>query len=205
MFCCSGSQKSDDDPRSPRSQGGSKRKEKNPYSNQGREKFAKVLADLEARKEKIMAQIGEQDISIIRFVYSSSHGWVPIVAKIKNQKEVKIDSTGPTSLPIQQNSVEEIVPPSGSMAAVKDVAKLDKKMKKSFSWSLNKNETALWRPCYWPVVVIMILLCLVVFGRSFAIICTAIWWYLMPILTGEDVHMRRSMKKDYERRLSDKK
>ncbi|XXG48814.1 hypothetical protein AAC387_Pa02g3158 [Persea americana] len=204
MFCCRGSQTSDNDPRSPRSRGRSKRMEKNPYSNQGREKFAKVLADLEARRKEIMAQMGEQDICIIRFVYSS-HGWVPIVAKIKNQKEVKIDATGPTSLPIQQNSVEEIVPSSGSMAAVKDAAKLDAKMKKSFSGSLNKNETALRRPCYWPVVVSMILLCLMVFGRSFAIICTAIWWYLMPILKGEDVHMRRSMKKDNERRLSDKK
>ncbi|CAD6217441.1 unnamed protein product [Miscanthus lutarioriparius] len=32
----------------------------------------------------------------------------------------------------------------------------------------------------------LLLLCLVVFGRVFAICCTSIWWYLLPILSGEE-------------------
>ncbi|ONM24782.1 ZCF37 [Zea mays] len=32
----------------------------------------------------------------------------------------------------------------------------------------------------------LLLLCLVVFGRVFAICCTSIWWYLLPVLSGEE-------------------
>jgi hypothetical protein len=32
----------------------------------------------------------------------------------------------------------------------------------------------------------LLLLSLVVFGRVFAICCTSIWWYLLPILSGEE-------------------
>lgn len=207
MFCWRSSHITGDDPWHPRSQRRSRAKAKNPYSNRGLDKLAKLIKDLEARREKIMAQMGEQgNVSLIRFVYSNSQGWVPIVVKIKDGKQGKLDDSVPASRPIQQNSEKAIKLPIRSSAAANDVSKLDGKMKKSSSWSSNKSDqTDLWRPCYWPSVVILVLFCLVMFGRSFAIICTSIWWYLVPTLKGGDVNMRRSIKKEYERRLSEKR
>uniref|UniRef100_A0ACD5UZT2 Uncharacterized protein n=1 Tax=Avena sativa TaxID=4498 RepID=A0ACD5UZT2_AVESA len=48
--------------------------------------------------------------------------------------------------------------------------------------SLGKKVT---RPSqYWPFVAVLLLVSLVVFGRVFAICCTSVWWYLVPILSG---------------------
>jgi len=48
--------------------------------------------------------------------------------------------------------------------------------------SLGKKVT---RPSqYWPFVAVLLLVTLVMFGRVFAICCTSVWWYLVPILSG---------------------
>lgn len=216
MFCGSFSHV-DDDPWSPRSYSSSssspprrsRRKEKNPYANRGLDKFAAVLEDLEARREKIIAQMGEKDVFLVRFAHSSSRDWVPIVVKAGDQKKLKSDrAVEGKKLPVQHKS------PVGSSGAAKEVvsaAASDGGMNKRFSWKEKNNDHQFMnmkRPSfYWSVVLIMILLCLVIFGRSFAIMCMCIWWYLVPtntLIKGGDMNMRRSMKKSYGRGLSGK-
>ena len=53
----------------------------NPYAARGLEEFTTVVAELESRREKIMARAGDQGISAVRFRYSDSRDWVPIVVR----------------------------------------------------------------------------------------------------------------------------
>ncbi|KAK1269423.1 hypothetical protein QJS04_geneDACA006233 [Acorus gramineus] len=63
---------------------------KNPYSDRGLDKFEKVLAELEARKEKIVSETGsEGPIPVIHFVYSNSQEWVPIIVRPPPSQEKK--------------------------------------------------------------------------------------------------------------------
>ncbi|GLT71185.1 hypothetical protein SLA2020_432190 [Shorea laevis] len=64
------------------------------------------------------------------------------------------------------------------------------------------------RPSYYlPAVVIFILLILLVFGRSFAILCTSVGWYMVPALKESENTRRPSTtkKKEYVRGLSENK
>ncbi|XP_058069809.1 uncharacterized protein LOC131218938 [Magnolia sinica] len=208
MFCGNFSHGYDDDPWSLGSPKRSRKREKNPYSNRGLDKFSSVLADLEARREKIMAQIGE--VSLIRFMYSNSHDWVPIVVRLRDPKLMKTKITNSKDQPSQQNLEAVAKSTIGSVGAKEggpEASTSNGKMKKTFSWSLNNGGglSSKWRSnYYWPMALILILLCLLMFGRSFAILCTSIWWYLVPTLKGGDVNARRS-RKDYVRRLSEKR
>ncbi|KAG1366929.1 hypothetical protein COCNU_13G007190 [Cocos nucifera] len=221
MFCGTASFKRiDEDPwlptSAPGSPKGSKRKaNKNPYSTRGLDKFSTVLAELEARREKIVAKAGTQGVSMVRFMYSNSQEWIPIIVKLReDQKEEKTkpaDGKKPKQLevlPSQPNSevVKESAPLVGSVDA-KEVA--ERKTKKCFSWGVKEGEVVPWRwrpSYYWPLVMVLILVGLVMFGRVFAICCTSIWWYLVPTLKGESGNARRSMKKkDYRSMPTDKR
>ncbi|XP_008811664.2 uncharacterized protein LOC103722767 [Phoenix dactylifera] len=214
MFCGTGSFKRiDEDPwlptSAPGSPKGSKRKaNKNPYSTRGLDKFSTVLAELEARREKIMAKAGTQGVSMVRFMYSNSQDWIPIIVKLR--EDAKEEKRKP-----QNNSdvVKESAPLIGSVDA-KEVAKAvesisERETKKYFSWGVKEGEVVPWRSrpsFYWPLVIVLLLICLVMFGRVFAICCTAIVWYLLPTIEGGSGNARRSMKKkDYGRRPTDKR
>lgn len=212
MFCGTGSFKRiDEDPwlptSAPGSPKGSKRKaNKNPYSTRGLDKFSTVLAELEARREKIMAKAGTQGVSMVRFMYSDSQHWIPIIVKLR--EDAKEENTKPADakkpkhleLPPSQNNsevVKDLAAPVGS-ADAKEVA--ERKTKKCFSWG--EVVPWRWRPSYyWPLAMVLILVCLVMFGRVFAICCTSIWWYLVPTLKGGSGNARRSMKKKDCRRM----
>ncbi|XP_068657659.1 uncharacterized protein [Aristolochia californica] len=200
----------------------------NPYSNRGLDKFSIVLAELENRREKIMSQMGPHEVPLVRFVYSKSEDWVPIVVKLRHPKEEK-KSTGPAKPRTQvrsasarflsnseatQKSVNgfsdknEAAAPLTMTTTTTTAASDHKKMKKCFSWRLKQGGMGItrWRSAYcWPLILILILLCLAMFGRSFAIICTSVWWYTVPILKGENEDFRKSLKKDYGRRMSGQK
>ncbi|XP_010274388.1 PREDICTED: uncharacterized protein LOC104609715 [Nelumbo nucifera] len=191
------------------------KKNKNPYSTRGLDKFSTLLADLQARRQKIYAQMGSQDMTSVRFVYSNTNGnWVPIVVKMKDPKQEKPKVVGGEDSPLTQKSEALVVSslPDKPSAASDDVCVQTPEQlaeattkKCSSSWSIDK-----WsRPSqYLPMVIILILLCLVMFGRSFAIICTSLLWYLVPTATNDrDWNlMRRSFKKkEYVRRLSENK
>lgn len=230
MFCGTGSFKRvDEDPRAPASAPGSprgskKKASKNPYSTRGLDKFSAVLAELEARREQIMAKTGTQGVSMVRFMYSNSKDWIPIIVKLredaKEEKAKPADAKKPKPLPLPPSQTgSEVIedsspaPPVGSIDA-KEVAKeaekvTERKVKRGFPWDVKEGEAlswVRWRPSYyWPLVMVLILVCLVTFGRVFAICCTSIWWYLVPTMKGRSGHLKRTKKKDYGRRPSDKR
>ncbi|KAH7523734.1 uncharacterized protein LOC107433718 [Ziziphus jujuba] len=182
----------------------------NPYSSRGLDKFSALLADLEEKRQKIYAESGAQDISLVRFVYKNSNDCVPIVIKLKDKKDEK-------TMTEEQHATEQVLPddkfPIETSMAVKEEnqSKLESdkytKNKRSFSWNNTKFAGWKWnRPSFYlPVFVILILLFLALFGRSIAILCTSIGWYMVPTLK-ESSDRRRSMKKkEYVRKLSQPK
>lgn len=204
----------DDGPWSPRSSSHrrSRRKEKNPYANRGLDQFKMVLEDLQARKEKIMAQVGASDPFLVRFAQENLRDWVPIIIKLREPNQQKLDAVIGDNQPPQRSLVAVQKSPVGS-SATKEVAPThaagvpDGRKEKRSSLGVKNNFMVMnmRRPSnYWPVVVILILLCLVMFGRSFAIMCTSICWYLVPTSRVGNVNLRRTMKKNYGRRLSEK-
>ncbi|XP_010942772.1 uncharacterized protein [Elaeis guineensis] len=229
MFCGTGSFKRiDEEPRAPGSAPGSpkgskKKANKNPYSTRGLDKFSTVLAELEARREKIMAKVGRDGVSMVRFMYSNSQDWVPIIVKLredaKQEKTKRDDAKKLKPLPLPPSQPTSEVGEESSAPLVrsrdgKEVVKeaepaTERKVKKCFTWGAKEGEVGFWRwrpSYYWPLVIVLILVCLVMFGRVFAICCTSIWWYLVPTMRRGSGNVRRSMKKkDYGRRLSDKR
>lgn len=214
-------------PRRSRKSGFSKshnNKDKNPYANRGLDKFSALLADLEEKRQKIYAETGSQDTSLVRFVYKNSNDLVPIVVKLKdnnntnkNKKERKPKRSCST---IKNEDVKEIKQatsdtesqdkfPIETSIAVTEVKKESnsnnkKMLNRSISWNMKLD---MWkRPSFYlPVVVILILLVLTVFGRSVAILCTSISWYLVPTLLESSARTRLlTKKKDYVKKLSDR-
>ncbi|KAJ0086148.1 hypothetical protein Patl1_08815 [Pistacia atlantica] len=171
---------------------------KNPYSTRGLDKFSALLAELEEKKQKIYSQRGSEDISLVRFVYKDTDDFVPIVVKVKKEKTKSVDDIKETSVQHESKTVDKFL-----VDQSKDDRIITKK--KSFSW----NEIKLndWRrPSYYlPAAIILILLFLVFFGRSFAILCTSIGWYMVPTLQGENSsnEISQERKKKYVRRMSE--
>lgn len=187
---------------------------KNPYSSRGLDKFSQLLAELDEKRQKVYSQMNSHDASLVRFVYSSSNDIVPIVVKLKDQKQgkpginhqlVKDQTTHSLEvidkLPVEVSSVAPAV-------ANKDVEQKSKEKdkktdrKKGSPWNKLMNLPSWRRPSrYMPVAVILILLFLALFGRSAAILCTSMAWYLVPTL-----HLRKqkaTKKKEYVRRHSE--
>ncbi|KAK1292944.1 hypothetical protein QJS10_CPB17g02238 [Acorus calamus] len=107
---------------------------KNPYSDRGLDKFEKVLAELEARKEKIVSETGsEGPIPVIRFFYSNSQEWVPIIVRPPPSQEKKQEP--PIKGAIEANNKKsEVVEAKKNDSAVTMVS-TKKIMKKSLSIS----------------------------------------------------------------------
>lgn len=222
-FVCGTSFDHEDDPllssSSPRK---SKRKDNNnPYSTRGLDKFSALLADLDEKRQKIYSQMRPHDISFVRFMYSNStDDVVPIVVKVKNKdhqkhkseelnKLVKARNLTPISESTDKSSTESN---ATSVEERKKQTKLEghetKVAKKSFfSWNMKKWD--MWKPSFYvPVILILILVLLIAFGRTFATLCTCVLWYIIPTLKGtsSNSNPRKSMKKkDYFRGLSEKK
>lgn len=188
----------------------SKKSNTNPYSTRGLDKFSELLADLEEKKQKIYSQLGTDGISIVRFVYSNSNDCVPIVVKLKKVRKEDEDKDKDKHVSVTQTNskaVEEIVQ---APVALKEVQqpKLElsnektENKKKSLPWNVKLDK---WkRPSYYlPVIIILILLSLAVYGRSFAVICTSIGWYVLPILKDSSCTKNPAPKKNYVRRFSE--
>jgi len=181
--------------------GGKTKGKDNPYSSRGLDKFSTVLSELESKKEKILQRVGS-DVDaghiMVRFVQSEAKGWVPIVVKLPHEEEQAADAKKRQSKPTSRSSTPPTEPASPkedpakaahvAAAAVAPPTKAAVPAKKSkasgvrWSWAWERKV----RPChYWPLVMALLLLSLVVFGRVFSICCTSIWWYLLPVLSGE--------------------
>ena len=193
-------------PRKSRKSSKTGKNSKNPYSSRGLDKFSALLAELEEKKQKIYSQMGPEDVPMVRFVYSSSNDCIPLIIKVKDQKQDKprIGSANdikenpntrnnegldklPVEAPVEEKQVEQ---------PRLETAK--KTEKKSFTWNMKLHR---WRRPYYymPVALILILLLVVLFGRSVAILLTSLAWYIVPALSTK----KPSQKKDYVRRLSE--
>jgi hypothetical protein len=193
-------------PRKSRKSSKTGKNSKNPYSSRGLDKFSALLAELEEKKQKIYSQMGPEDVPMVRFVYSSSNDCIPLIIKVKDQKQDKprIGSANdikenpntrnnegldklPIEAPVEEKQVEQ---------PRLETAK--KTENKSFTWNMKLHR---WRRPYYymPVALILILLLVVLFGRSVAILLTSLAWYIVPALSTK----KPSQKKDYVRRLSE--
>lgn len=193
---------------------GKARKKDNPYATRGLDKFAEVLADLNEKRQKIYSQMNPQDVSLVRFVYSGTQDFVPLVVKVKNKNDVVQRKHKSEELVVKRVTIDnnnnnnnpptaiESSEDSGKRLGLESVGKKAEKMiKRKLSWDS-------WRRPYYylPVVMILILVLLTVVGRSAATLCICIVWYIVPTLQDSSKPIRNSMKKkDYVRGLSEKK
>uniref|UniRef100_A0A6N2MXC9 ZCF37 n=1 Tax=Salix viminalis TaxID=40686 RepID=A0A6N2MXC9_SALVM len=196
-------------PRKSRKSSKTSKTSKNPYSSRGLDKFSALLAELEEKKQKIYSQMGPEDVPMVRFVYSSSNDCIPVIVKVKDQKQDKPkissandikdnpiarkDDQGLDKLPVEAPvEVKQVEQPRSETAK--------KTEKKSSTCSVKLHR---WRrPNYYmPVALILILLLLVLFGRSAAILLISLAWYIIPALSTK----QPTQKKDYVRRLSEPK
>ncbi|KAI5598092.1 hypothetical protein BDE02_02G109100 [Populus trichocarpa] len=193
----------------PRKSRKSSKNNKNPYSSRGLDKFSALLAELEEKRQKIYTKIGPEDVSVVRFVYSSSNDCIPVIVKAKDQKQDKPRASRVDDVkdkPINHNSTEVVYKlptqaPAETKQAEQPRLETDKKTeKKCFTWSIKLNR---WRRPYYymPVAIVLILLLLVFFGRSVAILWTSMGWYIVPTLSTK----KPSKKKEDVRRLSETK
>ncbi|KAE9588470.1 hypothetical protein Lalb_Chr22g0355661 [Lupinus albus] len=197
----------------------SKRKvDNNPYSSRGLDKFSELLADLDEKRQKIYSQMNPKDISFIRFVYSNTDDFVPIVVKVKNKdhhkqhksEELRVVKTRHLTTPMLESMVEKSRTESNAtdMEERKEQPKLEfeaKESKKStFTWNMKKWDMW-WKPSFYvPMVMILILMFLTMFGRSFATICTCVLWYIIPTLKDNNTSSSNPRKKkDYVRGFSE--
>nr|XP_043608329.1 uncharacterized protein LOC122580124 [Erigeron canadensis] len=190
-----------------------KENNKNPYSNRGLDKFEALLADLDGKRQKIYTQKGSEDISLVRFVYSSSSDVKPIIVKVKNQKkqdkdQKKQDKDHNIKL---ENTKLSILPPKHHGEA-RNTSRDMVIMQQGKSWysvdQLSKKFGEWWKPWYsLPLFVILVLVFLIFFGRSVAILCTSLGWYLVPMINERSDNMKKpkkNMKKEYSRKASEK-
>lgn len=138
---------------------------KNPYAERGLDEFYKLLADIEEKKQKIYSQIGVEEISFIRFVYSDSSEHIrPIVVRVKNKNSDALSS----------NHVEKAeTQPEGEVDDQNEENGTSEEKKKDAMKKFNRRYY-----CF-SVMVVFVLLFLAIYGRSFAILCATIMWYVV--------------------------
>ncbi|CAA2974627.1 Hypothetical predicted protein [Olea europaea subsp. europaea] len=185
-------------------------KSKNPYADRGLDKFYALLADLDEKRQEIYTRNGSEDISFVRFVYSNSNDVKPIVVKVKEKKQekpnipdVKIQQNT-SEVPSDELTVETLKIPTSA----DQVLEPNPKRKRKYLVCRNFKWKKLRQPYYYiQMIIILILILLAVYGRSFAIICTSIAWYLIPTIKGGESSSSRKpkRKKEYVRKLSGKK
>ncbi|XP_073051731.1 uncharacterized protein [Primulina eburnea] len=159
---------------------------KNPYADRGLDKFNALLAELDDQKQKIYTQVGSDEISFVRFVYPNDSDKVkPIVVKAKERNQEKINTQDLVknqkgNIPVTNPAVPAVLQVQDKIGSAEIPGKEAKRSSKT-SFSLEK----LRHPYYYlPLILMLIILFLVVYGRSFAILCTSIGWYLIPTVNG---------------------
>ncbi|GMH13638.1 hypothetical protein Nepgr_015479 [Nepenthes gracilis] len=174
---------------------------KNPYSDRGLDRFTVLLAEIEEKRQKIYSELDPDEISLVRFVYSNDNSIKPIVvmAKGKRDQTKNRSKSGPLS--------SHHTHPAAAPAVVHEKSAETAAEKKNKEKKGKLNLQRLKQPCYYlPAIVMLVLLFLALFGRSVAILCTSLGWYLVPTMTSRSSDLRRSVKKkDYSKRLVDNK
>ncbi|CAL0305787.1 unnamed protein product [Lupinus luteus] len=151
-------------------------RDNNPYSTRGLDKFSELVADLDQRRQKVYSTMNPQEISIVRFTYSNTDDFVPIVIKKNDKKKHKSQELHKVTKD-QNKSETEATTVAVEVEKRKQQPKLesDKKNKINKNKSLSRN--VLKKPSFYvPMVLILILVLLTVFGRSFATLCMSVMW-----------------------------
>lgn len=196
--------------------GKSSKGNKNPYADRGLDKFSALLAELDSKRQKIYTQKGSEDISLLGFVYSNSDDYKPIVVRLKNKKQPLISSEKEkpktkdiiTSPPATSSEIEPAN--ANQVKAISRIVSNIKTSPRKVTFDLLKNivlENSREPAYYVPLITILILLFLIVFGRSFAILCTTFCWYFVPMIQNFEYKKTKTTKtktskKDYAKALS---
>ncbi|KAK6773142.1 hypothetical protein RDI58_028380 [Solanum bulbocastanum] len=170
----------------------------NPYADRGLAKFSKLLANLEDKKQKIYSQIGSDDISFVGFVFSNSNSIKPIVVRVKDKNQTSSSDTDDDKQMMKKKSefvdkktIHEV------SSNISEERKVESKRRKIFR---NLRLANFKKPTYYmPLAIILILVFLVVYGRCFAILCTSIGWYVIPIIKASS----RRTKRRHVKKLSE--
>ncbi|XP_019094652.1 PREDICTED: uncharacterized protein LOC104755233 [Camelina sativa] len=157
-----------------RSRKGGNKESKNPYSNQGLEKFSALVSELDEKRQSIYAKRLDSDgPPLVRFMFTSSGECVPVMIKTKRatagqKKNVQDDFKVVT----ESKTKEE-----------KETKRIETGTEKKQSCVLNENLKKISKPNHFlPVTVVLVLIFLVFFGRTVSIMCTCIVWYLVPMI-----------------------
>ncbi|XP_031483596.1 uncharacterized protein LOC116253026 [Nymphaea colorata] len=188
-----------------------RKKDRNPFSARGLDRFAVLSEELQARRQKIMAQLGDPpaDDVTVRFAYSNSIGWVPVIIKQSKPQEKQLD---PKHCRRQQNhkpSAGAVTPKPPAKLAIasppphSSVSSLPSQQKKggseekarSENGSLLDRKRIIACACYGLNVansepltlVVLLLLCLIISGKTLAVLFTVFWWYLGAVFRELDV------------------
>ncbi|WOL17639.1 hypothetical protein Cni_G26432 [Canna indica] len=203
-----------------------KEKKINPYSTVGRDKFSDLLADLEARRARIMANAAgspEEAASMsVQFTYTASNDCVPVVVRRKDVNTGKqFDDSQSESRPaavklvlVKQEEPPPLVDGAAEERAVekeRDAAEgvspdYRKVMKKSLSWCVEEVMRGWpWRMNWLIPALVLIPCCLLMFGKAFAICCTTVWWYLVPLMEGDrgEISNKRCVRKKKKKKKID--
>ncbi|XP_010490812.1 PREDICTED: uncharacterized protein LOC104768503 [Camelina sativa] len=177
-----------------RSRKGGNKESKNPYSNQGLEKFSALVSELDEKRQSIYAKRLDSDgPPLVRFMFTSSGECVPVMIKTKRaaagqKKNVQDDFKVVT----ESKTKEE-----------KETKRIETGTEKKQSCVLNENLKKISRPNHFlPVTVVLVLIFLVIFGRTVSIMCTCIVWYLVPMIKE---HSRNRGSTTYESKKRKKK
>lgn len=135
------------------------KKKKNPYAEGGLDKFLALLADLDEKKQRIYDEIGSEDISFIRFVYSNDSDQPrPIIVRTNNSKKKLLNVKA-------EKNVEEKTERDVKVKAQEELLQV------------RRNGVNYYLIL---VMLVFILVFIAIYGRCFAIVCTSIAWYLVP-------------------------
>lgn len=200
---CSETKKSSRKPTRRHSFGNSRTKDtKNPYADRGLDKFSALLAELDSKRQKIYTQKGSEDISLLGFVYSNSSDYKPIVIRLRDKKQDRTKiKTENNSLVSDKGAIDAAKGDSKKLSRIESNSNRIKNEKVGFLWGEILKLEKLRRPSYYvPVIMMLILVFLAVFGRSFAILCTCLGWYIIPTISLK-LKKSRGMKKEYVKGL----
>ncbi|GAB4839300.1 hypothetical protein Ancab_028827 [Ancistrocladus abbreviatus] len=196
--------------------------DKKKRSTSGLDKFCTFQEEIEEKNQLIYSQIGEVEISLDQFMYTNGNSCRTTVVKAKRKKEPLFaflrkkgkkehsskspKSSGPLEYHAAAAYPHADLPAANAAVKQKPSETTEKNEWSNKNWKCNRLQR-LKQPCYyWSVILVLILVFLATFGRSVAIVCTSIGWYLVPSLTNGASNLRGSMKKkDPARKLSDKK
>ncbi|KAJ6801969.1 uncharacterized protein M6B38_192860 [Iris pallida] len=151
----------------------------NPYSKEGLDKFEKLVAELEAKKEEVLLKKNkkkkgsDQDsttTTIVRFKYNSDTGdWIPIVVRLQPPEEAKKALRASTTTEEREVVIKEEVAGEKKVGRSIDVQHF---------WAM--------RIVVVVVVVLLVSCCFLLIGRAFVVCSATILWYVAPMMNNSE-------------------